>query len=120
MEQENQTFEDRWNNLTIADNFIFSAVMQDAEICKKVIELLLGFQIGAIKNQEIEKTIAITRNARGVRLDVYVKDEDKVYNIEMQVADQKNLPKRSRSCSQIKYCQKQLLYWEQATEGRLS
>ncbi|MFI3175856.1 MAG: Rpn family recombination-promoting nuclease/putative transposase, partial [Bacillota bacterium] len=96
MEQENQTFEDKWNNLTIADNFIFSAVMQDAEICKKVIELLLGFQIGAIKNQEIEKTIAITRNARGVRLDVYVKDEDKVYNIEMQVADKKNLPKRSR------------------------
>lgn len=36
-------------------------------------------------------------DAHGVRLDVYVRDDkDSVYNIEMQVADTKNLEKRSR------------------------
>ncbi len=70
--------------------------MQDYEICKKILEMLLGFQLGDITNQEMEKTIAVTPSARGVRLDVYVKAEDKLYNIEMQVADEKNLPKRSR------------------------
>ncbi len=41
----------KWENLTITDNFIFSAVMQDDEICKKVIETLLGFQVGIIATE---------------------------------------------------------------------
>lgn len=39
----------------------------------------------------------IDRDARGVRLDVFVMDERRrVYTIEMQMADTGNLPKRSR------------------------
>ncbi len=43
------------------------------------------------------KNVEIYDDARGIRLDVYV-DDDKgtIYNIEMQAANNDNLPKRSR------------------------
>ncbi|MFR3808785.1 MAG: Rpn family recombination-promoting nuclease/putative transposase [Lachnospiraceae bacterium] len=41
--------------------------------------------------------MSITADAKGVRFDVYVEDEeDTVYDIEMQIANTKNLSKRSR------------------------
>lgn len=41
--------------------------------------------------------IDIARDAKSVRLDVYVKDpEEHIYNIEMQPVKRDNLPKRSR------------------------
>lgn len=50
-----------------------------------------------ISYPETQKTISITADAKGVRFDVYVEDEeDTVYDIEMQIANTKNLSKRSR------------------------
>ena len=44
-----------------------------------------------------QKPIEITADARGIRLDVYVEDENEtVYDIEMQPTKKTNLPKRSR------------------------
>ena len=46
---------------------------------------------------EAQKSIKITYDGKGVRLDVYVEDkENTVYDLEMQATDMKNLPKRSR------------------------
>lgn len=46
---------------------------------------------------ENQKTIDLLLECKGIRLDVYVKDEnDTVYNIEMQRTDNKNLVKRMR------------------------
>ena len=45
-----------------------------------------------------EEAINIDFDSKGVRLDVYAKDADglKVYNIELQASDTKELPERSR------------------------
>ncbi len=60
-------------------------------------ETILGIKISDIKYPKTQKTIDIAANAKGVRLDVYMEDgENTVYNIEMQVSVNKNLPKRSR------------------------
>ena len=46
---------------------------------------------------ELQKSINVDMDAQSVRLDVYVKDDrETVYDIEMQVSDTKELPKRSR------------------------
>ena len=46
---------------------------------------------------ENQKTIDLLLDCRGIRLDIYVKDENNtVYNIEMQRSDNKNLGKRMR------------------------
>ncbi len=84
-------------NLTLADRFIFFKVMQDADLCKHLLEIILGVEIERIEYPEGEKTIEVFREAKGIRLDIYVKDgRSTVYNVEMQAAHAINLPQRSR------------------------
>ena len=47
---ENQTITKfkRWEDLDITDDFIFSRVMHDENICRQVVELILGVRIGKI------------------------------------------------------------------------
>ena len=86
-----------FKELTLADRFIFYRVMQDAELCKRLLEIILNVEIERIDYPEGEKTIEIQNNAKGIRLDIYVKDErSTVYNVEMQAAHTVNLPQRSR------------------------
>ena len=81
----------------IIDNFIFGAVMHNPEKCKALLECILKIKIREIKYPELEKTIKKTYRSKGIRLDVYVEDdENTIYNIEMQATDKKNLPKRMR------------------------
>lgn len=43
-----------------------------------------------------EDVIDIDFDAKGIRLDLYIKGDDKSYDIEVQVTDTKDLPKRAR------------------------
>ena len=36
----------QWESLTFTDDFIFSRVMHDENICRQVVELILGVRIG--------------------------------------------------------------------------
>lgn len=58
--------------------------MQNREICQELLERLLKIKIDHIEYPEIEKTISPYYETKGVRLDVYVKDSDKVFDIELQ------------------------------------
>jgi predicted transposase/invertase (TIGR01784 family) len=83
--------------LNLDDDFLFSKVMQDKEICKEFLEKLLNIEIERIENPQNEKNFNPNLDAKGIRLDVYVKDEkNTVYNIEMQSANKDNIPKRLR------------------------
>ena len=87
---------EKWETLGISNDFIFSKLMRDKEVCKQVLEILLNFKISNIKYIEDEKAINIGYDAKSIRLDIYVEDDNKIYNIEMQVLDKKDLSKRSR------------------------
>ena len=83
--------------LTLADRFIFYKVMQDADLCKRLLEIILHVEIERIEYPEGEKTIEVKNDAKGIRLDIYVKDEEAtIYNVEMQTVHTTNLPQRSR------------------------
>lgn len=83
-------------DLTIKDNFMFAAVMQDADNCRQFLEMTLGFLIEKVV-VDTEKSIIYHPEYRSVRLDVYAKDESNTrYNVEMQVLSHSNLPRRSR------------------------
>ena len=84
---------------------IFPIVMKDENICRKFLELVLGKKIGAIRIYDdedrvlditSEKSILIAPHLRGVRLDVFVAEENAWYDIEMQCQTEPELPKRSR------------------------
>ena len=75
---------------------MFGAVMAEEDNCQKFLEMSLGFPISHLEIDK-EKNIAYHPEQKGVRLDVYAKDENNTrYNVEMQVVAKRNLPKRSR------------------------
>lgn len=83
--------------LNLSDDFLFAKVMSDKEICKEFLEKLLEIKIEKVTMPENQKTIDLLLESKGIRLDIYVKDEnDSVYNVEMQRGEHKNLPKRMR------------------------
>jgi predicted transposase/invertase (TIGR01784 family) len=84
-------------DLNLEDDFLFAKVMGDKEICRKVLEKILGVPIREVVIPTTQRTIDILLESKGVRLDVYVNDDKgTVYNVEMQRGRKVELPKRSR------------------------
>lgn len=106
-----------------SNRVMFAIVMQDEEICAEFIERLFpGKKVRKIRfakpereielhdnelfsnglsnvlraSAETEKSIINGITAKSVRLDVLFEDSDTLYDIEMQVAGEEELPKRSR------------------------
>ena len=90
--------QESWEKLSIANDFLFGKIMQNPWICKELLQRILPeLEIDHIEYPELQKAIKSDVDARSVRLDVYVKDnKNTVYDIEMQVSNTKELPKRSR------------------------
>ena len=98
------------DEVDITNDFMFSYVMRDPEICTRMLEYLLpdrrihhieyidldGRVAPAGAQMDTQKTLAEAFNKRGVRLDAYLDDGETVYNIEMQTAAQAALVKRAR------------------------
>ena len=83
--------------LSLFNDFIFAKIMSNKDNCKHLLELILEKKISYIETIDYQKTIKSLIDAKGVRLDVYVKDdEEKSYDIEVQVAHEKNIAKRAR------------------------
>ena len=87
-----------WERLRISNDFIFGKVMQDPGLCEKLLQRILpDLEIDHIEYPEAQKSIRPDVDAKSVRLDLYVRDgKGTVYDIEMQVAEAKELPKRMR------------------------
>lgn len=88
-----KTFEE----LQIKDDFMFGVIMRNPKFCRPFLERILGIKICRIEYPKSQETIDISADAKSVRLDIYVEDgKETVYNIEMQTAENRNLPKRTR------------------------
>ena len=95
-EPEMLTTEEKWERAGLTDTFIFYKVMtENPDTCRRLLELLLHVKIEKIEILG-EKSLGIDTESKGIRLDVYVKDEERVFDVEMQVKDTGELPERSR------------------------
>ena len=95
-QKKEKAFEKEWKKATLANNFIFYKVMrhhQDA--CKQLLEMLLKIKIRKIEMHN-EETIDLDHDKKGIRLDVFVKEARRMHDIELQVVNTKELPKRAR------------------------
>lgn len=82
--------------LTLKDNFMFGAVMSEEENCRRLLELILQFPIEKVEVSK-EKSILYHPLYKGIRLDVFAKDENNThYNVEMQTVQKAALGKRAR------------------------
>ena len=87
----------RFEDLTLQDDFMFCKVMQNESLCKRLIEMILSDTIGKITYISIQHNINTYEQAKSVRFDVLVQTENgKFYDVEMQVSNEKNIPKRMR------------------------
>jgi hypothetical protein len=87
----------KYEELELRDDFMFSRIMSNPKFVKPLLETILGVKIRKIVYPQTQKTIDLSLQAKGIRLDVYVEDDQNtVFNLEMQTSDGANLPKRMR------------------------
>ena len=82
--------------LTFVDDYMFGFIMQNEKICRELLERLLKIKIQKVVYPELQKSISPYYETKGVRLDVYVKDSDRVFDIEIQNSKNIDLSKRTR------------------------
>ena len=82
--------------LEFADRWMFNRVLCEEEVCRKVLRAALGIEAGEISYLNAEQCFEPLAAGRGVRLDVYARGDGRVYDIEMQVARERDLGRRMR------------------------
>ena len=88
--------EEQFEHLTITNDFMFSRVMEDEELCQYILQVLLSDSI-KIVSVSLQHFIDTSIESKAVRLDVLAKDADgNNYNIEMQMVNNDSIPKRMR------------------------
>lgn len=97
MEQKRKRKRKSLAELQLTDNFLFGEVMSDAEICRDVLEIIFGKKIQNLEHVNTEQVVSGGYTQKGIRMDVYLRDIENIhYDVEMQVRNYHNLPKRSR------------------------
>lgn len=92
-----QSASEKWESLTLANNFIFCKVMEsNPDLCKHLLEILLHIEIDHLETPSAEHTLQESPESKGVRFDVYTKDTGRIFDLEIQTVNRKNLPKRAR------------------------
>lgn len=87
----------RCETIGIDNDFIFSKVMQDKELLAELIRMILPELEFTDLEIEAQKSIEHGMDIHGVRFDIFVTTEKgETVEIEMQVIDTGNLPKRLR------------------------
>ena len=87
----------KYEEQTFTNDFLFCKILENNEsLCKQLVELLTGKKVEKIEYRSRQKDMKLTEKGKGIRLDVFVENDDTVFDVEMQVERKKNLPKRSR------------------------
>lgn len=88
----------QWEELTIANDRMFSMVMENNAICRELLRRIFPeLAIDRVQRVTVQKQVNTPLDARTVRFDVYIRDDQqRTYIVEMQVANRQNLPYRLR------------------------
>lgn len=95
-QEEKDKYERKIDNAGFTNNIVFPIIMTDEEICKKILSMLIGKKVTKVKFVEKEKDYKLLPGKRGIRLDVYLENDDAIHNIEMQVDNHHDAQKRVR------------------------
>ena len=91
----------KWDQADLSNSFIFYKVMRDhPDACQHLLEILLKIKIEQMEIHN-EEVIEVDAEAKGIRLDIFVKDIGRMFDIELQVINTKELPERARYYSSL-------------------
>ena len=88
----------KWEKLTLADDFMFGKVMSDPKLCAEMLRRIFpDLDIGEIKIVETQKTLRQALHVRGVRLDIFTAFARSIFDVEAQNRMLKDLFRRPRA-----------------------
>ncbi len=96
MQKESRYTMKPYDELFFTDDFLFSKIMRNPEIAKGVVQNLLGIKVKKIEFVTSQYSLDELYNGKGIRLDAYLEDEDKIIDIEMQTVIKKDEGLRMR------------------------
>ncbi len=106
--------EEAWESIGICNDFIFCKIMQDEELLAELLRRILPDLKFTKLDIQAQKTVEIGPDIHGVRFDVFAElDDGNTVEIEMQVLNTGNLPKRIRfygSMADTQMLEKGILY----------
>ena len=74
-----------FRHMPLSNDFAFSQVMREPDICQCFLETVLKLKIRRLKFIGKQEDLTDSFLSHGIRLDIYIEDDDNsVYNIEMQ------------------------------------
>ena len=90
--------ERQWENLTLADDFLFGKIMSDPKLCAEMLRRIFpDLEIGEIKIIETQKTLRHALHIRGVRFDILTNTARNIFDIEAQKRRLRDLHRRPRA-----------------------
>ena len=90
--------EKKWQNLTLADDFLFCKIMSDISLCSEMLHRILPeLDVSDIRPIETQKAEKLALHIRGVRFDVFTRIARDIFDIEAQKRRLKDLLKRPRA-----------------------
>lgn len=93
MANKTNTFQE----LNMADNFLFRKVMSDKEICCRVLEKILNVPIKNVEFPLTRKTSDIAPDGGDIRIDACINDEqDTIYSVELLCCKDEELLRKAR------------------------
>ena len=96
MQKESKYTLKPYDELFFTDDFLFTKIMRAPQIAKGVVQSLLGIKVKKIEFITSQYSIDGLYGGKGIRLDAYLEDEDKVIDIEMQTVIKKDEGLRMR------------------------
>lgn len=75
---------------------MFGKVMENADICRRVLELIVEEPIEDVEYSNVQQTIEHSKESHGIRMDAYMQSATSVYNAEMQNSRKNEVISRSR------------------------
>lgn len=82
--------------LEFSDWPMFDRIMMDDELCREILEVILGRPLSRIEYVVAEYDVRPSLSRHGVRLDAFAKAANEVYDIEMQTTNKGDLGRRLR------------------------
>ena len=74
-----------YKELTFRDSFMFGKVTEDPQICREIVSILMGSDVGELSHPEQEKYLKAIADGKFIRLDILAEDQaESLYDVEMQ------------------------------------
>ncbi len=90
--------EEKWQNLTLADDFLFCKIMSDTALCAEMLHRIFPeLDVSDIRPIETQKAEKLALHIRGVRFDVFTRTTREIFDVEAQNRKLNDLRKRPRA-----------------------